>query len=163
MLEMSSSELFDYFQKNLICESLTHVEVETMTHYLQEKSYKKGAVISDMGEVGNSMYFVISGKVAFTTSDGRGEADIGRQGRGTLIGEMSFFDRKPRMLKMSAASKEVHLVEITRPMYNRLKVEHPYIAVNLAENAIVSLDLLIRNMSSEKSHLENYMKGAGRR
>lgn len=163
MLEMNSSELFDYFQKNLICESLTHSEVKTMTHYLQEKTYKKGTIISDMGEVGNSMYFIISGKVAFTTSDGRGEADIGRQGRGTLIGEMSFFDRKPRMLKMAASSKEVLLIEITRPMYNRLKVEHPYIAVNLTENAIVSLDLLIRNMSSEISYLENYMRGVGKR
>ena len=67
------------------------------------------------------------------------------------------------MLKMAASSKEVLLIEITRPMYNRLKVEHPYIAVNLTENAIVSLDLLIRNMSSEISYLENYMRGVGKR
>lgn len=161
--EMTSAELFTYFQDNMICESLTRLEVQTMTHYLQEKTMSRDAIISDMGEVGNSMYFIMAGKVAFSTSDGQGEADIGRQGKGNLIGEMSFFDRKPRMLKMIAASKEVKLLEITRAMYDRLKVEHPYIAVSLAENAIVSLDHLIRNMSSELSHLENYMTGVGKR
>lgn len=163
LTEMTTTELFAYFQDNMICESLTRSEVDTMTHYLQEKTLRRDAIISDMGEVGNSMYFIIAGKVAFSTSDGQGEADVGRQGKGNLIGEMSFFDRKPRMLKMVAASKEVKLVEITRSMYDRLKVEHPYIAVNLAENAIVSLDHLIRNMSNELSHLENYMTGVGRR
>lgn len=163
LTEMTSTDLFNYFQENKICESLTRQEVETMTHYLQEKTFKKGEVISDMGEVGDSMYFIIEGKVAFATSDGQGEADVGRQTKGNLIGEMSFFDRKPRMLRMTAGAKEVKLVEITRSMYDRLKVEHPFVAVNLAENAIVSLDHLIRYMSNEISHLENYMTGIGRR
>lgn len=162
MLSMTAAELFDFFQKNLICESLTRDEVVIMTHYLQEKTYSRGDVISDMGEVGGAMYFIVSGKVNFTAYDGQDEASVGKQGRGELIGEMSFFDRKPRMLRMTASSKDVCLIEITRAMYDRLKVEHPFIAVNLVENAIVSLDHLVRTMSSELSHLEHYMTGAGR-
>ncbi|BBP43599.1 Crp/Fnr family transcriptional regulator [Thiosulfativibrio zosterae] len=163
MQEMTAAQLFDYFQQNKICESLTRNEVETMTNYLQEKNFQKDQIISDMGEVGNAMYFIIAGKVAFSTHDGQCEADVGRQTPGNLIGEMSFFDRKPRMLKMTAASKEVVLLEITRAMYDRLKVEHPYIAVNLVENAVVSLDHLIRHMSTDLSHIENYMSGIGKR
>ncbi len=66
------------------------------------------------------------------------------------------------MLKMFAMSKEVILLEIKRPMYDRLKVEHPYIAVNLVENAVVSLDHLIRALSNDLSHFEHYMVGFGR-
>jgi len=162
MLSMTSAELFEYFQRNSICESLTRDEVTTMTQYLQEKTLVKGEVLSDMGDVGQSMYFIVEGKIDFTASDGQDEASVGIQTPGNLIGEMSFFDGKPRLLKMSARSEKVVLLDITRSMYNRLKVEHPFIAVNLVENAVVSLDHLIRSMSSELSHLEHYMLGYGR-
>lgn len=160
--KMTVDELFAYFQSNLICESLTLQDVEIMSHYLQEKKLKRDEILSDMGDVGNSMYFIVDGKISFTTTDGQDEAQVAKQGKGNLIGEMSFFDRKPRMLKMAGASKEVKLLEITRPMYDRLKVEHPYIAVNLVENAVVSLDHLIRSISTELSHFEHYMLGYGR-
>ena len=162
MQNLTANELFEYFQKNNICESLTRPEVEVMTHFLQERDYSRGDIISDMGDVGNSMFFILEGKVDFTTSDGQDEAEIGKQGPGNLIGEMSFFDKVPRMLRMTAYSKQVKLLEITRPMYDRLKVEHPYIAVNLVENAVVSLDHLIRSISEDLSQLEHYMQGFGR-
>lgn len=162
MQNLTANELFEYFQKNNICESLTRPEVEVMTHFLQERDYSRGDIISDMGDVGNSMFFILEGKVDFTTSDGQDEAEIGKQGPGNLIGEMSFFDKVPRMLRMTAYSKQVKLLEITRPMYDRLKVEHPYIAVNLVENAVVSLDHLIRSISKDLSQLEHYMQGFGR-
>lgn len=162
MLEMTPSELFDYFQQNKICESLKRDDVEVMAQFLQEKTLKQGEIISDMGEVGDSMFFIVDGKVTFTTSDGQDEAEVGRQGPGNLIGEMSFFDNVPRMMRMSASSKKVKLLQLTRAMYQRLKVEHPYIAVNIVENAVVSLDHLIRALSSDVSQLEHYMKGFGR-
>ena len=162
MLEMTPAELFDYFQQNKICESLKRDDVEVMAQFLQEKNLKQGEVISDMGDVGDSMYFIVDGKVSFTTTDGQDEADVGRQGPGNLIGEMSFFDKVPRMMRMSAYSKKVKLLQLTQPMYQRLKVEHPYIAVNIIENAVVSLDHLIRALSSDISQFEHYMKGFGR-
>lgn len=162
MQNVSHTELFNYFQEHKICESLTPKEVKIFTQYLQERALEPHTVISDMGDVGNSMYFIYQGKVAFTSSDGRDEADIGKQETGNLVGEMSFFDGVPRMLKMSAGRKPVVLLEITRAMYDRLKVEQPYIAVNLLENAVVSLDRLVRSVSQDLSHIEHYMKGFGR-
>ncbi|MPQ75927.1 Crp/Fnr family transcriptional regulator [Hydrogenovibrio sp. JE_KL2] len=162
MLEMTPAELFEYFQENKICESLTRDDVEVMAQFLQEKTLKSGDIISDMGDIGDSMFFIVEGRVAFTATDGQDEAEIGQQGPGNLIGEMSFFDNVPRMMRMSAYSKKVKLLQLTRPMYQRLKVEHPYIAVNIIENAVVSLDRLIRALSNDVSQFEHYMKGFGR-
>ncbi|MDY0136983.1 MAG: cyclic nucleotide-binding domain-containing protein [Thiomicrospira sp.] len=162
MQEMSANELFDYFQQNLICESLTRAEVEVLTHYLQEKNYERDQVISDLGEVGDSMYFIIKGKVGFSSFDGQDEVNVGTQGVGNLIGEMSFFDRKPRNLRMFCSSKKAKLLALTRPMYDRLKVEQPFIAVNILENAVVSLDHLVRSMSDAMAQIEHYMHGYGR-
>lgn len=162
MQNITHTELFDYFQAHKICESLTPKEVKTFTHYLQERALEPHTIISDMGEIGSSMYFIYQGKVAFTSSNGTTKSEIGKQEAGNLVGEMSFFDGVPRMLKMSAGRKPVVLLEITRAMYDRLKVEEPYIAVNLLENAVVSLDHLVRSVSQDLSHIEHYMRGTGR-
>jgi len=56
----------------------------------------------------------------------------------------------------------VKLLVLTRAMYDRLKVEHPFIAVNILENAVVSLDHLVRAMSENMAQIEHYMHGYGR-
>jgi len=160
---VSAKKLFKYFQENLICESLTKADVEKLTEYLQEKDYKDGEIISDAGEVGDALGFLMEGKVQFTGGIGADEASVGKQKEGTLIGEMSFFDRKPRNLRMTACKKGVKLLVLTRAMYDRLKVEEPYIAVNILENAIVSLDNLIRHMGDDINALEHYVHGFGKR
>jgi signal-transduction protein with cAMP-binding, CBS, and nucleotidyltransferase domain len=162
MISMTQDELYDFFQKHLICESLTKEEVGRLTHYLKDKSYKKGEIISDIGEIGDALSFVIKGKVQFTHPEDMDMTSVGKQGAGSLIGEMSFFDRKPRNLRMEACGKGAKMLDLTRAMYDRLKVEEPYIAVNILENAIVSLDNLVRNMGDDLSALEHYISGPGK-
>ncbi len=162
MLSISTDELFNFFQKHLICESLTKQEVGRLIHYLQDKKYEGEEVISDAGEVGESLGFIVKGKVLFNGADADHTA-VGKQGVGTLIGEMSFFDRKPRNLRMTAGKKGVQIFMLTRPMYERLKVEEPFIAVNILENAIVSLDDLVRHMGDDISALGHYVHGFGKR
>ncbi|WP_178862295.1 Crp/Fnr family transcriptional regulator [Thiomicrorhabdus cannonii] len=163
MIGMTTKELFNYFQDNLICESLTLADVEKLSAYLQLKNFDSNTIISDMGEVGEFLAFIIEGKVKFTSGSGSEEAEVGKQGPGNLIGEMSFFDRKPRALRMAACKKGVKLLILTRAMYDRIKVEEPYIAVNILENAIVSLDHLVRHMGEDINALENYVHGFGKR
>ena len=164
MKTVSTSELFDYFQSNHICESLIKDDVAKLATFLQEKDYESGETIYDIDEVGDFLGFVMDGEVQFTTGKGVEKGEVGKQKEGTLIGEMSFFDRKPRDLRMAASRKGVKLLILTRAMYDRLKVEEPYIAVNILENAVVSLDNLIRNMGGDINALENYVHGfAGRR
>lgn len=163
MISMTADELYEFFQKHLICESLTKEEVGRLTHYLKDKSYKSGEVISDAGEVGEALGFIIKGKVQFTSPDKQEKTSVGKQGVGTLIGEMSFFDRKPRNLRMEACGKGVTFLVLTRAMYDRLKVEEPFIAVNILENAIVSLDNLVRHMGDDIKALGHYMHGFGKR
>lgn len=162
MISMTQDELYDFFQKHLICESLTKEEVGRLTHYLKDKSYKKGEIISDIGEIGDALSFVIKGKVQFTHPEDMDMTSVGKQGAGSLIGEMSFFDRKPRNLRMEACGKGAKMLDLTRAMYDRLKVEEPYIAVNILENAIVSLDNLVRHMGDDLSALEHYISGPGK-
>ena len=88
---------------------------------------------------------------------------VGVMKEGELMGEMSFFDRQPRMLQMRATANDTQLLKLTRARYQRLRVEHPYIAVNLLEHAIISLDHLVRRLSTEEINLSRYIYGPGKR
>jgi len=156
-------DLTHFLNQQYLCESLTMKEIQTLLEYTELVEFKKNGIISDIGEVGEALYFVVSGEAALCYEEAGRETEIGRMTEGELMGEMSFFDRKPRLLRMRATSDGTQLLKLPRVMYNRLRVEHPYIAVNLLEHAIVSLDHLVRRVSSDEMSLSRYMYGKAKR
>ena len=72
---------------------------------------------------------------------------------------MSFFDREPRSVRLLAKSADTRLLRLTRTMYTRLRVEHPFIAVNLLEHAIINLDHLFRRVSQDVATFSRYVYG----
>ncbi len=159
----SQIELTKILNQQYLCESLTIKEVQTLLEYMEVVDCDKGEVIADIGEVGDALYFVVDGKVALLHDEHGNEVEVGTMGEGQLIGEMSFFDRKPRILRIVAKKEHTQLLKLSRPMYDRLRVEHPYIAVNLLEHAIVSLDELVRSVSHDEAQLSRYIFGKGKR
>lgn len=156
-------DLKTFMNHQYLCESLTLKEVETLLDYTELVSYKRNEIIAEAGEVGEALYFVVRGEAALLYDDQGREMEVGAMKEGELMGEMSFFDRQPRMLRMRATAAETDLLKLSRAMYQRLRVEHPYIAVNLLEHAIISLDHLVRRLSTEEINLTRYIFGPGKR
>jgi CRP/FNR family cyclic AMP-dependent transcriptional regulator len=156
-------DLAQLLNQQYLCESLTMKEVQTLVDYTEFVRFKKNEVISDIGEIGDALYFIVKGEVALLYEEAGRESEIGRMTEGELMGEMSFFDRRPRLLRMRSLSPDTQLLKLPRVMYERLRVEHPYIAVNLLEHAIVSLDHLVRRVSSDEMSLSRYMYGKAKR
>ena len=155
--------LTQFLNQQYLCESLTISEVETLLDYTELVEFEQGAIIAEVGEVGESLYFVVAGEVTLLYDESGRELEIGRISAGEMAGEMSFFDRKPRLLRMRATSAATQLLCLARPMYERLRVEHPYIAVNLLEHALISLDHVVRRVSTDEMSLSRYMYGKGKR
>jgi len=156
-------ELTQLLNQQYLCESLTMKEVQTLVDYTEFVRCKKNEVISDIGEIGDALYFIIKGEAALLYEEAGRESEIGRMTEGELMGEMSFFDRRPRLLRMRSTSADTQLLKLTRVMYERLRLEHPFIAVNLLEHAIISLDHLVRRLSSDEMSLSRYMYGKAKR
>lgn len=154
--------LVDFLNQQHLCESLTVREVQTFLDYTTVVEYKKNDVIANIGDVGEALYFVIEGETSLFHDDGNGETEVGRVHKGELAGEMSFFDRQPRSVRMRATTGKTVLLRLTRIKYERLRVEHPYIAVNILEHAIVSLDHLFRRLSSDVATFSSYIYGKGK-
>lgn len=162
MADNKRAKLTQFLNQQYLCETLTVKEVETLLDYTELASYKKDDIIANIGDVGETLYFVIKGEASLVHDDGSREMEVGRMKEGDLMGEMSFFDRHPRSLRMRALA-DTQLLKLPRPMYQRLRVEHPYIAVNLLEHAIISLDRLVRRVSEDEATLARYIYGTGKK
>ena len=152
-------EISDVLCQQHLCETLTLREIQTMLEFTESVSYKKGEIIADIGEVGEALYFVINGETALFYDNHGKEVEIGRLKQGELMGEMSFFDRETRSARIRAMTANTRLLKLSRKMYQRMRVEHPYIAVNLLEHAIISLDHLFRRVGMDIASFNQYMYG----
>ena len=147
------------------CAALTTEEVATFVEFSNLVEAEPNMVIADIGEVGNEFYLVLDGSIKLVTEEGGKELEVvGRIQAGCLAGEMSFFDRQPRTIRLRTDKKKgARLLSISRPMYKRLCVEHSYISVNLLEFVVMSLDKLIRNSSKDMATMYRQVTGIGYR
>ena len=145
------------------CAALTDEEVSRFVRYTRIREMGSQEVVADIGEISDRFYLVIGGSIKLLQVDGEKEFEVGRIEPGCLVGEMSFFDRQPRPVRLRARRSGVRLLEINRQMYNRIRIEEPYIATNLLEFVIRSLDSLVRHLSDENAKLHKQVTGLGYR
>ncbi len=135
------------------CAALTQDEVSQFMRYVHLIELGAGDTLADVGDVGNSFYMVLAGTVRLFQLKDTNEFSVGKIAPGSLVGEMSFFDQRPRTLRLKAGGEGARLLEINRQMYNQLRIEEPYISSNLLEFVIRSLDELVRQLSAENAML----------
>lgn len=62
----------------------------------QLKDLKKGDILFREGDPSDAMYVIKKGRIAITKTKGSGEVELAELGPGEMLGEMAFFDNKPR-------------------------------------------------------------------
>lgn len=155
------AELAQFMSHQYLCESLTVAEVNTLLNYLTVLHFDNDDIVSDIGDVGDELYFVVKGEIALIIPDGQNEYEVVRSGPGEMLGMMSFFDKRARSARLVAKATDTQVLKLSRAMYKRMKVEHPYIAINIVEQAVLSLDKLFRSVSSDYAQFSHYLYGAG--
>lgn len=135
------------------CAALTDEEIARFVRYIRMRALGSEEIVADIGEISERFYLVIGGSVKLLHVDDHKECEVGHLEPGSLVGEMSFFDHQPRTVRLRACRSGVRLLEINRQMYNRIRIEEPYIATNLLEFVIRSLDSLVRSLSDENAKL----------
>ena len=135
------------------CVALTDDEIARFIRYTRVVELQSREILADVNQLGDRFYLVISGMIRLYHVDGETEYEVGHIDAGGLVGEMSFFDRRPRTVRLRAYDHTVQLLEISRPLYSRLRIEEPYIATNLLEFVIRSLDFLVRYLSDDNAQL----------
>jgi serine/threonine protein phosphatase PrpC len=105
---------------------LDYAELMRLLAATEMVAARTGDVIAREGQAANSMYVVLSGRVAIE----RGGRKIGESGAGTHFGDVSLMSRAPRATTATAVS-ETRLLRLRRDHMFALARREPEIAVKL--------------------------------
>lgn len=152
-------DLKQFMGQQHLCRSLKVSEINTLLKYLTLRQFNEGDILADIGEVGDALYLVVQGEIALMVDDQKKQYEIVREKPGEMLGIMSFFDRKPRSVRLVATAPDTQVLRLSRAMYKRMKVEHPFIAINLVEHALINLDCLFRKVSKDFAQFAHYLYG----
>lgn len=83
------------------------------------KKLGKGDILFREGDVSDAMYVIKAGRIAITKAKGSGEIVLAELKPGEMLGEMAFFDNKPR----SAGAKAVQDAEVIALPFSALHAQ----------------------------------------
>lgn len=159
--DQDRQSLVQFLGKHVDTHLLTEREINTFLDFCDLLSVNSRQIIADIGEVGEALFFLLEGEANLIYGPAEQEVVVGTIPAGEMLGEMSFFDRQPRHIRLRARTN-TRLLRLSRTMYNRLRLEHPVLAVLLLEYAIVSLDHLYRRTSTDVALLNQYIHNIGK-
>jgi cAMP-dependent protein kinase regulator len=122
--ELQASTLFTAFGERPLREVISSTLL---------RSFDEGDIIVTEGEVGASLFLIVSGEVKVFTRGERGEhLPLAELGAGDFFGEVSLLTGKPRTATITARSP-VEAIELTREDVDRIAAEHPEVPGILEE------------------------------
>jgi CRP/FNR family transcriptional regulator, cyclic AMP receptor protein len=111
------------------------------------RSYPKNAVLINEGDIGDSLFIVLTGRVKVFSSNLAGrEVVIAFHGSGEYIGEMSL-DGSPRSASVLTLEPTTCAI-VTRASFREFILAHPDFALHLIEKLIQRVRLTTENVKS---------------
>lgn len=135
-------------EKILLFEGIKKESIENLEKRLKPCSYGKGETIIHQDDEGDSMYFIISGrlKVVSTIEDGK-EALLDFLHDGDYFGELSLFDQELRSASVIAVEDSV-LIHISRAELLGFLERHPEANLILLRSLAKRIRGITTNLSS---------------
>ena len=125
---------------------LSYKELVRVSNISEMIDVKETARVFSVGDPGESMYVVLSGKVRLT----KGDTVVAELGRGHHFGEMSLVDRSTRSLT-ATAMETTRLVMITRKEFYEIIKREPASAVKMLWSFVQVLGQRLRKTTSDLS------------
>jgi predicted RND superfamily exporter protein len=97
------------------------------------QQYAKGTTIVREGEVGDTMYAIISGSVDVVRGEGAAAQTVARLERGQIFGEMALVLKEPRSATVVTA-EETELLRFNEKTLRRIRGRFPRLAIKLYRN-----------------------------
>lgn len=109
----------EVLQKSRLFEGLLPEEIEMLAELTQQKSFPAGGVVFEQGEVGDSLYLIVSGSVEVVRKRADGSSHvIATLKAPDFFGEMSLIDKEYRSASIRAVEDTVMLCLTTENLHS---------------------------------------------
>ncbi len=117
-------------------EMLSNQELEYVAELSRPRRYSAGQVVFEEGELGDSLYVIVSGEVEVVRRDATGEPKvIATLGPPEFFGEMSLIDKEYRSASIRAKS-DAELLHLTAENLTTFRKQHrdgfTFVVINIA-------------------------------
>jgi len=112
--------------KSALFEVLTDEEREALVREMELETHDEGSVIISEGDLGSSMYLIVSGEVkVYTRGTGQsGSVYLAKLGEGEFFGEVSILTGKPRTATITA-SQRTELLRLDKQKLDTALAKYP--------------------------------------
>jgi len=133
-------------RRELSCFSfLEEAALDEIARYFECRQVNAGETLWREGDACSFVAFVIQGRleVKKQTEFAGKEVVVGVYGRGTVVGEICFFDGS-RRAETAQALEHLDLILLTRASYESLVEAHPVLGVRLLEGMLLTVSTRLR-------------------
>jgi len=132
-------------------------ELDIIKTHIELFEVEKGATLFEEGDQGDSVCFVVNGRLDVTKRTITGEDFVlNTLARGQSVGELSIIDKRPRSATVRAKT-EATLFTLTRSNFEVIMKEHSEISIKILKGLSLLLSKKLRQTSSR---LISYMATA---
>ncbi len=133
---------------NTLFPDLTPESLKHIAEHGTIRTYPKNAVLIHEGDLTDSFYVILKGKVKVYASDEDGkEIILNLQGAGEYFGELALIDAAPRSASVMTMEPS-KLAVVSRADFERFLTEHPSIAIELIRSLAQRVRSLTESVKS---------------
>jgi CRP-like cAMP-binding protein len=141
--------------KNLsIFQHLTRNELLEVNELLHERTYEKGEILFEKGEIGHGVYVILSGRVHVNPCPELPSSAILELAAGDMIGELSLFDETPRLATLVAAER-TETVALFQSEFSSLLTTDKNIGVKVLTEITRLMGRKVRQLLVHEKHIPN--------
>jgi CRP/FNR family transcriptional regulator len=153
MIKVEDLKSVPFFQE------LSEDEMKKLAQVMEEKSFKKGEIIFNEGEVGKALYLLVEGEVEVVkTMKGWYKETLAIFKKGRLFGELSFLSGRNHSA-LARATHDVKVYVLTKDQYDQFEKSDPVIAQKIMKVIALTLSTALQKMNERFLHMVNYILG----
>ena len=135
-----------------IFHQLTRKELLEVNDLLHERTYEKGEIIFEKGEVGHGVYIILSGRVRVNPCPDLPATALLELAAGDLIGELTLFDEALRLATLVATERTV-TVALFQSEFSSLLTTNKNIGVKVLTEITRLLGRRVRQLLVHEEHI----------
>jgi CRP-like cAMP-binding protein len=127
-------DIVDQLEGSKLFKGVERADREALIARMSRQSYPKGAVLFEKGDVGDSMYIILSGRVRVYTRDAQND-EITIRYLSEMFGEFAMLDQKPRSAAVAAAD-DLEVLVLHRSDFNAFLRERPLVGLSMMRSLV---------------------------